>query len=832
MSPSCFDVRSSRRRKRWLFLVLPLVLCKHGLVTSFVPNLCEGKASISQNFASGGLSKDSLSSTEATFLSQEKNENKTLTYNFWDGHSTIASFNMDLHNLAINDPIKAIDCLDIMEEKFIENPQDPNRLRPDSASFTTVIEGLCFGNHHKAAADRAQELLERMEKCEHLQPNQLTYSLVCQKWADLYKQDYTGENIQRAHDILMMLKETDKQPSKKLYMTVLEGWCRRAGKVNHAMNEAEALLKEMEESGGQIQPNVITYTSVIGGLARSGFPDLATRADGMLERMKEHSVEPDMVAYTSILNCWSKAVSRKEREQALERSLEIIRDMEDQYVKEEKYHIKPTAVTYATAIRAIGNSLHPNAPKIAEQLLWKMYNFTTTGTMNVPPSVGVWNAVITTFSTSGARSNKLENAKRAEQLLVEMLKRSMESEGAVEPNVRTWGAVLRAWAESGQPDSGEQAQRVLDQMHKWYEQQKISYRPNVVCYTTVMNAWGRGSAPSKVALENVEGLLKKMESVYEETQDSEVRPNKISYITALDVFSRKGKDRVGTLAQSTIDRMIMLYSKDIGFDRPTRIVFNALINAWSKSTEEDAAANAEKIFRWMENQYQAGDKFVKPDLVTLCGVLNAWANNAENGGAQRAQEIIDYTETLTFEERGFAHSIICYNILIKAWGRSRAPESVQRAERILRNLEENFLENRQSIRPDITTYSSVINCCAYYSGDTEGQGDALQIAMNTFNRMKEMGVAPNHITYGTLFKAIAKLTKVGREREKVIAGLFEKCCEEGQVDSFVLSQIRGATPMKRFNQLVLSKCHQMGNKNTNQDVVRNMPREWGRNVLE
>ena len=76
---------------------------------------------------------------------------------------------------------------------------------------------------------------------------------------------------------------------------------------------------------------------------------------------------------------------------------------------------------------------------------------------------------------------------------------------------------MRAWAESTQPDSGEQAQRVLNQMQKWYEEGKISVRPNVVCYTTVMNAWGRGNAPSKVALKNVEGLLRKMENLYEET---------------------------------------------------------------------------------------------------------------------------------------------------------------------------------------------------------------------------------------------------------------------------------------------------------------------------
>lgn len=178
---------------------------------------------------------------------------------------------------------------------------------------------------------------------------------------------------------------------------------------------------------------------------------------------------------------------------------------------------------------------------------------------------------------------------------------------------------MRAWAGSTKGDSGDQAQRVFNLMQKWYDEGRISTKPNVICYTTVMNAWGRGNAPPKVAIAKVEGLLQRMENLYEETLDLDIRPSKITYVTALDVFSRKCKDTVGSRAQATIDRMMRLYSKGLGHDRPTRIIFNALINAWSKSTEPNAAENAEKIFRWMEAQYRTGDDFVKPDRVTLCG---------------------------------------------------------------------------------------------------------------------------------------------------------------------------------------------------------------------
>jgi hypothetical protein len=281
--------RNSRQPQFWLWLLL-LSFPQHGLVISFAPpRLSTDKFSILRSHDSDGIVADSdgivadnSMSLVSSFMTMQSQYNKTVPYNFWGEDITIVSFNMDLHNLAMDDPLRAIDYLEIMEAAHERDPSDRNLLRPDSASYTTVIEGLCYGNHDDAAAERAQALLEKMERSTHLEPNQLTYSLVCQKWAELYKYDYSGANAQKAHNILLALQQENKQPTAKLYSIVLEGWCRRVGKVPHAMEEAERLLTEMEAIGGIVRPNVVTYTSVIGGLAYSRYPDLATRADGKI----------------------------------------------------------------------------------------------------------------------------------------------------------------------------------------------------------------------------------------------------------------------------------------------------------------------------------------------------------------------------------------------------------------------------------------------------------------------------------------------------------------------------------------------------------------------
>mmetsp|Transcript_2580 Transcript_2580/g.6188 ORF Transcript_2580/g.6188 Transcript_2580/m.6188 type:complete len:989 (+) Transcript_2580:124-3090(+) len=733
-----------------------------------------------------------------------------------------------------------------------------------------------------AAASAAQALLDRMEISDRLVPSASTYLLVCQKWAELNSPiDTAGENMNMAQAVLESYARKFSNGSNgddnhhqertssssnilsKLYTIVVEGWCRQIGKAPQAMERVEALLEKMEEltykerrrqeenwdehtetnenshekswfhrRRGFIGPNSVTYSSVIVAISQSQRHNMARKADAMIGRMKNIGVEPDMVVYTSVLNCWAKAKSRKERQMASNRALEILRVMEESYITDKNYAMKPSVITYTTVIKAIGYSLDNRAPELAERVMRRMYNFTESGTLDVRPNVATYNAVITALSTSQFRIGQIgANARKAESLLVEMIRRSRDGENSVEPTVVTWGSVLRAYSLSGLPDSGEQAQRIVDMLETWYAEGKTLVRPNVICYTTVMSAWARGKAPARIALQKVNETLTKLEALYEETLDESLRPNKITYITAMDVYCRKCPDIAGSMSQNLVDHMMELYSKNIGYDRPTRIVFNTLINAWSRSQEPESAEMAEKIFSWLESQYSAGDEYARPDEVTLCAVLNAWANNAIDGGAMRAQQIMDHTETLTVEERGFDRTIVPWNILIKAWGRSKTADSVQRAEDILIHLEEEYKGGKSKVKPDITTYSSVINCCAYYTGPAKGGEAAFEVGWRTFQKIKKSDdLVVNNIVYGTLFKAIGKLTSRGPEQDVMIQNLFLECCQAGQVCNFVLSQVRSSSPPELFRSLVPKYIHDRDARNI-EKILKKMPRKWSKNVV-
>ena len=783
-----------------------------------------------------------------------QNKESTLEeYNFWDGPLTTTSFNMDLRNLADEEAQKAQDALEIMEELYYRtrdrvpsSSNDTQYIQPNAACYTTIIDGWLHSTHPNAA-EKIQTLLDRMERLydetgnEELRPNVVTYMLVCQAWADADKHDLTGEAVKRAEAIVERMKARGIPPDVKVYTSVLFGWCKRAGKVRGAMERAEKLLAEMEmgavankndtvakfgkQGVDSIRPNVITYTTVLSGLCRSKERNIGFRAEAILERMERNGVEPDMVTYTSVLNCWSKAHSWKEREIAGGRAVAIMKEMERKYAAE-NYHVKPNLLTYATGISAIGNSLDPNAAHVAENVLRHMYAMNESKQITgVKPTTATFNAVITALAKN-KKGNKIKCAKRAEELLEEMMHRTAASEINVEPDSRTWGGVIHAWAQCGHPSAADNAQRILDKMQAMYDSGEINVQPNVVCFTTVMRAWSNCRRDD--ALDKAEGILISMENRFEETQDETLRPNAVSYVTMIDAFVRQDEATAAQRAQLTVDRMVRLYAKGKGHIRPSRMVYNALINAWSRSGESGAALKAEQILQWMETQYRAGDDLVKPDEVTFCGVLNAWANMAEQGGAERAQQILDHVESLSVEERGFQQTVYCHNIVIKAWARSGAPDAVEKTEELLDRL-----EAREDLHPDATTYSSAINCCAYYKGPEEGKTEAFAAAMRMFAKLnKSREHRPNSITYGTLFKAIAKLTSMDENRHALVKSLFETCINSGAVDGFVLAQLRLVSP-EIFREVVLIPLKMKSNVETTviTTVLDRMPSKWGRNAF-
>lgn len=339
--------------------------------------------------------------------------------------NSIRTFNMDLYNLAMDDPFAADDAVSYLHES------SPGKLTPNSASFGIVLEGFIENNELEAAEDFL------------FRKNATTASLhECMRLMNAFKD--TTDTIKGAERVESIMRRYNGEDDKaKLKCVAVEAWCQQARQGDLALQRAEALLDEMEQDQASSTSRLYAYTSYMVGLSKSSRRNKASMAQDVFDTK---IAEPDIVAITALLNCWAKTRDYGERAIAADRATAILNDLEAHE------YLKANVVTYRTAIAAIGNSLDPSK---AEDII--RIRMPRNG---IKPDTKTYNA----WLLYGVR-----DATRAIEILETM---------PVQPDVETWGAVLR----SCNPD---RAQLLLDKMERLYIEGKSKVRPNYVCYTTV-----------------------------------------------------------------------------------------------------------------------------------------------------------------------------------------------------------------------------------------------------------------------------------------------------------------------------------------------------------
>lgn len=132
-------------------------------------------------------------------------------------------------------------------------------------------------------------------------------------------------------------------------------------------------------------------------------------------------------------------------------------------------------------------------------------------------------------------------------------------------------------------------------------------------------------------------------------------------------------------------------------------------------------------------------------------------------------------------------------------------------------------------KPNTFVYTAVLNSCAYAIGDDAEKADAMQIATTTFNELcnSEYG-KPNHVTYATYLTACQNLLPEGETRAASMTSIFQKCCEDGQVNDLIIRRLAGALTKKQLHELYQT----VGLDGDKAMDVALLPVEWKQNVQE
>jgi hypothetical protein len=420
----------------------------------------------------------------------------------------------------------------------------------------------------------------------------------------------------------------------------------------------------------------------------------------------------------------------------------------------------------------------PENAVAVESLVKRLIDEHRAGNNNAVPTTFEYNCMLEVWSKSGAGAFAAE---RCEQILAEMEERYQAGDSNVQPNLSSFKPVLMAWRHVDESYSSYRAQRVLEWMVRIYQDgQNDLALPDSDCFDIVLQSWSRSG--DKQASRNAEKLLGFMEKFSRETDSPKLEPRTTS--------------------------------------------FNAVLGAWSRSTSKDHSwKRVCDIFGFMEHlYYDQGNERVQPDAATYSIVLGALARSGDEKAAPKADSILKRLEK-EYKAGNIAWKpdTILFNSAMGCWTKSKASRAYRCARSVLdrqRNLYESGCED---CKPDIFGFTSVLSSCASEPGDRRERAKAFNVALATFQELElrsdEFG-SPNHVTYGTMIKACARLLPYGSAlRQKWTRKLFAECAVRGQVGDMVLSRLREAATPEEYREMTQGHSRS------------NIPSKWSRNVV-
>uniref|UniRef100_A0A7S2UG02 Pentacotripeptide-repeat region of PRORP domain-containing protein n=1 Tax=Attheya septentrionalis TaxID=420275 RepID=A0A7S2UG02_9STRA len=429
---------------------------------------------------------------------------------------------------------------------------------------------------------------------------------------------------------------------------------------------------------------------------------------------------------------------------------------------------------YAEKIQAQNDHYGRDCALAVESLLKRVIDERKAGNTKAVPTTTAYNAILEGWARSGEGG---AGAERAEMILLQM--QDMFSVGGdinVQPDLQSFHDVIMAWDLSGEQYAPQRAQRVLEWMVSLYQANENDKAvPDVECFDTALYTWAKSNHDN--APQKAEQLLVWMETLHDSGIFPEVQPHTGS--------------------------------------------FNAILTAWFKSKQPGAAERANAILEHMEELSAGGNSQIQPNSASYSLVAGAWARSGSRESAVRAHGLLKRLEVAyRAGDKDIQLNHLIFNYAINACERN---QDHSRARDILEMQTRFYTEDKmKTCCPDVYSYTSVIGSCANANGSLSDRKTAFNIAYATLEEARTCKRSPpNHVTYGNMMKACARLLKEGSiHREKMARNIFTSSCDDGCTGDMVLKWLRYAASPELYKELMEGIDEQK------------LPREWTSRVNE
>ena len=457
--------------------------------------------------------------------------------------------------------------------------------------------------------------------------------------------------------------------------------------------------------------------------------------------------------------------------------------------------IAPTVLSYNALMYAWDRSRDRKAALRADRLLMQMIdsyrhrvnnqNNNATNTNNLKPDAVSFSTVMSAY----AKSSLPKRVHRCEELF------GLMDELGVRRNVYTFSALQKVYTRSGERDAPERAKKVLNDMIELYKQGDIFAKPNTVNYNDVLNSYSR--TPGKKSAQEATAMLERMATPVSEG-GYDVEPDRLSYALTIVTCARCPDLTLG--AELALANLLKLEDrarleaekrKEISSAAPPAVTldiecFNVVLTALSRSLLPNAPELALRVLEKMEKYANKGEENVRPNIRTWNAVLNTYAKAVTPNNCSRAREAEQIFDRISEQHQREIHDVrpnaFTFAAVLNAYQRSSDPSAAERADAIVRKMEELFDSGVSHTPPDVFHYTIV--CSAWAKSGSDLAADrCIQILTHMYERDQKgyPGTRPNVRTYNAVLDCLAKSGQ--EERAEQLLYYMLSCFKKGDTSA-------------------------------------------------
>jgi len=276
---------------------------------------------------------------------------------------------------------------------------------------------------------------------------------------------------------------------------------------------------------------------------------------------------------------------------------------------------------------------------------------------------------------------------------------------------------------------------------------------------------------------------------------------------------------------------------------PDSACFSYAIKTWCKmalnneSTPEQKyqhAVQAESLLKRMDEMYfRSGSIEVRPTAHDYYNVMEAFTKSRYTGAMERAEALLKAMEDKYHDgDALLMPSSENYRSIIVAWKHSPDVEKrVDGAKRVFERMMKQYQNGNHACKPSVEAYNAIISVCRsadFAEAKDEHKRKALQCVTETISKMRASEeIELNAMTYNLILNAFGNLLENGsREQVKAIESVFSKCCAEGLVDKRVFHKMQRCAPYDVYRRNVLIHA----SKESDSVGKLYLPKAWSRNI--